>query len=75
MTLPPSPTDGLSHLFWLAEKETTETNLPPRGAVFWPVGTRDSTTLVVDDEHVLQIDLRATAPPRVMTPRSRCGSL
>src|SRR5260370_16005935 len=39
----------------------TETNLPPRGAVFWPVGTGDSTTVVVDDEHVLQVDLRDMA--------------
>jgi len=32
--------------------------LPPSGFVFWPVGTGDSTTIVVDDgSAVLQIDL------------------
>jgi hypothetical protein len=39
----------------------TETRLPPRGVVFWPVGRADSTTVVVDDEHVLQVDLHDTA--------------
>jgi hypothetical protein len=36
----------------------TYANLPERGAVFWPVGTGDSTTIVVDDRHVLQVDIR-----------------
>ncbi|MGA5305755.1 hypothetical protein ACPCHT_38075 [Nucisporomicrobium flavum] len=31
--------------------------MPARGAVFWPVGTGDSTTLVVDDSTVLQVDI------------------
>jgi hypothetical protein len=31
--------------------------LTPRGVVFWPVGTGDSTTIVVDDEIVMQVDL------------------
>lgn len=35
--------------------------LPTRGAVFWPVGTGDSTTIVVDDETVMQIDLHDMA--------------
>ncbi len=35
----------------------TYTELPERGVVFWPVGTGDSTTVVVDDEHVVQVDL------------------
>lgn len=35
--------------------------LPTRGAVFWPVGTGDSTTLVVDDETVVQVDLHDMA--------------
>ncbi len=39
----------------------TYTELPERGVVFWPVGTGDSTTVVVDDEHVLQVDLRDMA--------------
>lgn len=37
------------------------TQLPSRGAVFWPVGTGDSTTLVVDDDTVMQIDLHDLA--------------
>ena len=32
--------------------------LPDRGFVFWPVGSGDSTTIVVDSEHVIQVDLR-----------------
>jgi len=39
----------------------TSTNLPDRGVVFWPVGNGDSTTLVVDDRLVVQIDLRDLA--------------
>lgn len=35
--------------------------LPARGAVFWPVGTGDSTTVVVDDTVVLQVDLHDLA--------------
>ncbi len=35
----------------------TSTNLPDRGVVFWPVGNGDSTTLVVDDRLVMQVDL------------------
>ena len=32
--------------------------LPPSGFVFWPVGTGDSTTVVIDeDETVMQVDL------------------
>lgn len=33
-------------------------SLPDRGFVFWPVGCGDSTTVVVDDETVVQIDIR-----------------
>ncbi|MDV7357680.1 hypothetical protein ACH47B_22765 [Rhodococcus sp. NPDC019627] len=33
--------------------------LPDRGAVFWPVGTGDSSTIVLDDEIVMQVDLHA----------------
>ena len=32
--------------------------LPDRGFVFWPVGSGDSTTIVVDYEHVVQVDIR-----------------
>ena len=35
--------------------------LPTRGAVFWPVGTGDSTTIVIDDDSVMQIDLHDMA--------------
>ncbi|MDQ1076360.1 MULTISPECIES: hypothetical protein [Microbacterium] len=35
--------------------------LPTRGAVFWPVGTGDSTTLVISEELVMQIDLHDMA--------------
>ncbi len=28
-----------------------------KGIIFWPVGTGDSTTIVIDDQHVLQVDL------------------
>jgi len=31
------------------------------GAVFWPVGTGDSTTIVLDDQTVLQVDLHDMA--------------
>ena len=32
--------------------------LPDRGFVFWPVGTGDSTTIVIDEDHVMQVDIR-----------------
>lgn len=35
--------------------------LPARGVVFWPVGTGDSTTVVVDDEVVMQVDIHDMA--------------
>ena len=34
-----------------------ENPLPSQGVVFLPVGTGDSTTIVIDDEHVIQVDL------------------
>ncbi|MGO9334451.1 MAG: hypothetical protein ACLQCU_10460 [Acidimicrobiales bacterium] len=39
----------------------TSTQLPDQGLVFWPVGTGDSTTIVIDDEHVVQVDLHDMA--------------
>ncbi|MHB1887391.1 MAG: ComEC/Rec2 family competence protein, partial [Acidimicrobiales bacterium] len=39
----------------------TSTSLPDQGLVFWPVGTGDSTTIVIDDEHVVQVDLHDMA--------------
>lgn len=35
-----------------------EAELPERGVVFWPVGTGDSTTIVLGDGLVIQVDLR-----------------
>ncbi len=35
--------------------------LPEKGFVFWPVGTGDSTTIMVDSETALQVDIRHTA--------------
>jgi beta-lactamase superfamily II metal-dependent hydrolase len=40
---------------------STTDNIPDRGVVFWPVGTGDSTSVVVDADTVLQIDLRDMA--------------
>ena len=37
------------------------TEMPSRGAVFWPIGTGDSTTIVIDDDSVMQIDLHDMA--------------
>ncbi|OZC93003.1 hypothetical protein CH282_01705 [Rhodococcus sp. 06-418-1B] len=39
----------------------TDNDLPARGAVFWPVGTGDSSTIVLDDDIVMQIDLHDLA--------------
>ncbi|MDV6284990.1 hypothetical protein [Rhodococcus jostii] len=39
----------------------TDGDLPARGAVFWPVGTGDSSTIVLDDEIVMQVDLHDLA--------------
>lgn len=36
---------------------TSLTKLPDQGFVFWPVGTGDSTTVCIDKETVMQIDL------------------
>src|SRR5260370_22938899 len=35
--------------------------MPSRGIMFWPVGTGDSTTIVVDEDHVVQVDLHDMA--------------
>lgn len=35
-----------------------ETELPGQGVVFWPVGTGDSTTIVLGGDLVMQVDLR-----------------
>jgi hypothetical protein len=39
----------------------TATNLPDQGVVFWPVGSGDSTTIVIDQGLVMQVDLRDMA--------------
>lgn len=38
-----------------------EAPLPDQGVILWPVGTGDSTTVVVNDTHVLQVDLHDMA--------------
>jgi hypothetical protein len=38
-----------------------ENRVPARGAVFWPVGNGDSTTVVANDPVVLQVDLHDMA--------------
>jgi beta-lactamase superfamily II metal-dependent hydrolase len=38
-------------------RNMTSTELPDRGLVFWPVGKGDSTTIVIDSAHVVQVDL------------------
>lgn len=40
---------------------TAGDGLPDRGAVFWPVGSGDSTTVVIDDDTVLQVDVHDMA--------------
>ena len=35
--------------------------LPELGAVFWPVGTGDSSTVVVSEEVLIQVDLHDMA--------------
>jgi hypothetical protein len=43
---------------------TNETFEPPeRGVIVWPVGTGDSTTVVLDDEHWIQIDIHHLVDP------------
>ncbi|MGE3777558.1 MAG: hypothetical protein AB7F89_10265, partial [Pirellulaceae bacterium] len=42
-------------------KEADGFVLPPRGFVFWPVGTGDSTTIVIDEKTVVQVDLHHLA--------------
>ena len=32
--------------------------MPDRGFVFWPVGTGDSTTILIDEDRVMQVDIR-----------------
>ena len=42
-------------------ERTSDMQLPDQGVVFWPVGTGDSTTIVLDAEHVVQVDLHDMA--------------
>lgn len=37
---------------------TNSLNLPEQGVIFWPVACGDSTTVVLDAERVIQIDIR-----------------
>ena len=49
--------DDLGEGHGMSESE----GLPARGVVFWPVGTGDSTTVVIDDLVVMQVDLHDMA--------------
>lgn len=40
-----------------SDETVSENLLPNQSVIFLPVGTGDSTTIVIDDEHVIQIDL------------------
>ncbi len=40
--------------------------LPELGAVFWPVGTGDSSTVVVSEEVLIQVDLHDMAKADVL---------
>jgi beta-lactamase superfamily II metal-dependent hydrolase len=42
-------------------RNMTSTELPDSGLVFWPVGTGDSTTIVIDSDHVVQVDIHDMA--------------
>jgi beta-lactamase superfamily II metal-dependent hydrolase len=44
---------------------SSEFALPKKGFVFWPVGCGDSTTIVVNEDIVMQIDLRGMAKAAV----------
>jgi len=39
------------------EVDVVVEDMPTRGVVFWPVGTGDSTTVVVNDQIVMQVDI------------------
>ncbi len=34
---------------------------PPKSVLFWPVGNGDSTSIVIDDKTIVQIDIRQAA--------------
>src|SRR5258708_23565952 len=40
-----------------SDETVSETLLPNQSIIFLPVGTGDSTTIVIDNEHVMQVDL------------------
>lgn len=40
-----------------SEESGNESPLPEQGVVFLPVGTGNSTTIAIDNEHVIQVDL------------------
>lgn len=54
------PDDGLvsEKESFMTDQKSIDIQMPPRGFVFWPVGSGDSTTIVVDEDTFVQIDLR-----------------
>jgi beta-lactamase superfamily II metal-dependent hydrolase len=40
-----------------SDESISENPFPSQSVIFLPVGTGDSTTIVIDDEHVIQVDL------------------
>src|SRR5258708_4169080 len=44
------------HLFVL-RSIMSENQFPDQSVIFHPVGTGDSTTIMIDNEHVIQVDL------------------
>lgn len=60
--MPVSSPDDLQTMAGEREHRLIESEgLPARGVVFWPVGTGDSTTVVIDDLLVMQIDIHDMA--------------
>lgn len=45
----------------MSVQKDMEIEAPDRGFIFWPVGSGDSTTVVVDEDTYIQIDLRHLA--------------
>ena len=45
----------------MSKQKEMSINVPDRGFVFWPVGSGDSTTIVVDSDTFVQVDLRHLA--------------
>src|SRR6266850_2425074 len=42
----------------MSEQKDMKIDVPERGFIFWPVGSGDSTTIVIDKDMLVQVDLR-----------------